>query len=219
MGDCTVVAIVQGKVPAEFSGDGSGSGDGDGSGSGSGSGHGCGYGYGAGYGCGYGSGSGYGDGYGSGSGYGDGSGCGAGSGDGYGSGYGYGDGSGDGYGYGDGYGSYWLSCIAHFASKWSSAERKRLADAKKAKAKIAIWRSDKNGQPSNSGGKIEAAAPGVIHTAPGPLNLCNKGTLHATLIPPKWKGERWWVVALHGEVIGDDEKFGCLKREIIGECI
>ena len=136
-------------------------------------------------------------------------------GSGYGYGYGYGYGSGD----GSGYGSYWLSCIEYFAAKWSEAQRKRLLAAKKAKAKIAFWRSDKEGQPSNNGGKIEAAAPGIIHTAPGPLNLCNKGTLHATLIPPKWKGERWWVVALHGEVVGDDEKYGCLKREIIGECL
>ena len=138
-------------------------------------------------------------------------------GSGYGSGDGYGYGDGSGYGYGDG--SYWLSCIAYFAEKWSDAERARLAAAKKLKAKIAFWRSDKHGQPSNNGGKIEAAAPGVIHTAPGPLNLCNKGTLHATMIPPQWKGERWWIVALHGEVVGDDEKYGCLKREIIGECL
>ena len=68
-----------------------------------------------------------------------------------------------------------------------------------------------------SGG--EAAAPGVVHTAPGPINLCNAGTLHATLIPPKWKGDRWWIVALLGEVIGDDEKYGALKREIIGEAL
>ena len=46
-----------------------------------------------------------------------------------------------------------------------------------------------------------------------------KGTLHATLIPPKWQGERWWIVALHGKVVGDDEKFGCLEREIVGECL
>ena len=146
-------------------------------------------------------------------------GSGDGSGYGYGYGYGYGDGYGDGSGSGSGSGSYWLSCIEYFAAKWSEAQRKRLLAAKKAKAKIAFWRSDKEGQPSNNGGKIEAAAPGIIHTAPGPINLCNKGTLHATLSPPKWKGERWWVVALHGEVVGDDEKYGCLKREIIGEAI
>jgi hypothetical protein len=59
----------------------------------------------------------------------------------------------------------------------------------------------------------------VVHTAPGPLNLCNAGTLHATLLPPKWKGERWWVVAMIGEVVGDEEKYGALKREIIGEAL
>ncbi|MDE2473164.1 MAG: hypothetical protein KGL35_31770, partial [Bradyrhizobium sp.] len=77
----------------------------------------------------------------------------------------------------------------------------------------------KNGQPANGGSKLDMPAPGIIHTAQGPLNLCSPGTLHATLIPPKWKGERWWLVALHGAVIGDDEKYGCLKREILGECL
>ena len=149
--------------------------------------------------------------------YGSGSGDGSGSGSGDGSGYGSGDGSGDGSGYGSG--SYWLSCITYFVSQWADAQKAKFAELKKDGAKIAIWRSTSSGLPSNGGGKIEPAAPGVIHTAPGPLNLCNQGTLHATLIPPKWKGERWWVVALHGEVIGDDEKYGCLKREIIGECL
>jgi hypothetical protein len=186
-------------------------------------GYGSGYGSGSGDGYGYGDGSGYGSGYGSGngdgSGYGTGYGSGYGSGDGYGSGYGSGNGYGNGDGYGYGSGSYWRSCIVYFAAKWSDAQRARLTAAEKAKLKIAFWRSTEKGLPSNGGGKIEAAEPGVIHTAPGPLNLCNAGTLHATLIPPKWKGERWWVVALHGEVVGDDEKYGCLKREIIGEAL
>ena len=51
------------------------------------------------------------------------------------------------------------------------------------------------------------------------LTLLCVGTLHATMLPGKWRGERLWIVAMHGEVIGDDEKFGCLKREIVGECI
>jgi hypothetical protein len=84
---------------------------------------------------------------------------------------------------------------------------------------IAFWRSNPDGSPSNGGGKIEPAAPGVIHTSPGPLELCGRGTLHATLLPPKWNGERYWIVALHGEVVGDEEKYGCLKREVIGEAL
>ena len=151
------------------------------------------------------------------SGYGDGSGSGYGDGYGDGSGSGYGDGYG--YGYGSGYGFYWQSCIAYFAEKWGDSERSALAAAKVAGAKLAFWRSTENGLPSNGGERIEQAAPGIIHTASGPLNLCNAGTLHATLIPPRWKGERWWIVALHGEVVGDDEKYGCLNREIIGECL
>jgi hypothetical protein len=194
--------VVRGEVPdALKTGSGYGYGSGDGSGYG--------YGYGDGYGDGYGSGSG--DGYGSGSGSGDG--------DGYGSGYGDGDGYGYGSGSGDGSKEYWLSCLNYFSKKLTSAQRARLDALKEAGASIAYWRSTSAGLPSNGGGKIEAAAPGVIHTAPGPLNLCNAVTLHATLLPPKWKGERWWIVALIGEVVGDEEKYGCLTREIIGEAL
>jgi hypothetical protein len=162
-------------------------------------------------------GDGYGSGYGHGHGYGDGSGYGHG--DGYGSGYGYGYGYGDGSGDGHGSEEYWLSTVDAFASKWSDSLRERLATLRRDGAKIAFWRSDDRGRPSNGGKKIEAAAPGVVHTAPGPLNLCNPDTLHATLFPPKWKGERWWIVALIGEVIGDETKYGTLRREIIGEAL
>jgi len=163
------------------------------------------------------SGSGYGSGYGYG--YGDGDGYGSGYGYGYGSGYGdgYGSGSGDGYGSGDG--DYWSLTIAWFATKWSEAQKARLAALRAAGAKIAFWRSDTKGHSANGGKRLEPAAPGVVHTETGPLNLCKSGTLHATLIPPKWQGERWWVVALIGEVKGNDEKYGALKREIIGECL
>ena len=170
---------------------------------------------GSGYGSGYGDGSGYGYGYGSGygSGYGDGSGYG------YGSGYGsgYGDGSGHGYGYDSK--DYWVATIASFSAKWPDDQRAKLSAAKASGATIAFWRSTSDGTPANGGSHIEPAAPGVIHTAAGPLELCNAGTLHATLIPPKWDGARYWVVALHGPVIGDEEKYGCLKREILGEAL
>jgi len=141
-----------------------------------------------------------------------------GSGSGYGSGYGYGYGYG--YGSGDGYGdgSYWRSCIKYFATKWSATQRKRLTELQRVKAKIAYWRSDSEGRPAN-GGRGHSVKPGDIQKEKGPLNLCSPGTLHATLLPPKWKGERWWIVALKGEVIGDDEKYGALEREIIGECL
>jgi hypothetical protein len=54
----------------------------------------------------------------------------------------------------------------------------------------------------------------------GPLrDYCGKGQLHATLLPTKWQGDRWWIVALIGERHGDDEKYWALEREIIGECL
>ena len=160
---------------------------------------------------------------GSGDGYGYGSGSGDGSGDGYGYGSGDGYGSSDGYGYGYGYGDgsdskeYWLATVDCFASTWPDTSQRRLAELRAAGATIAFWRSDANGQPSNGGKRVEPAAPGVVHTAPGPLKLCHAGTLHATLTPPKWEGSRWWIVALIGDVVSDDEKYGALKREILGE--
>jgi hypothetical protein len=36
-------------------------------------------------------------------------------------------------------------------------------------------------------------------------------------MPTKWQGERLWLVALYGEIGGDAEKCGSLKREIIRE--
>ena len=134
-----------------------------------------------------------------------------------GSGYGSGDGSGYGYGSGYGDGSYWRVCIKYFSMKWLPKQQARLRELE-GKAKIAYWRSDADGCPAN-GGSAKPVKPGDIQREKGPLNLCNPGTLHATLIPPKWKGERWWIVALKGKVVGDDEKYGALEREIIGECL
>jgi hypothetical protein len=164
----------------------------------------------SGSGSGSGSGEGYGDGYGDGSGYG--------SGDGYGNGYDDGSGYGDGYGDG-GNGSYWAATIAHFSSKWTESQRARLDALAASGAKLAFWLSDEKGNACNGGKKMTPAAPGVVHTSGGPLKLCSKGTLHATLMPLKWEGSRWWIVALIGDVIGNDEKYGALKREIIGEAL
>ena len=235
--------VIRGAVPAAFSGsgdgygyrygsgsgsgygDGSGDGsgygygDGDGDGSGPGSGSGYGYGDGDGSGYGYGDGDGSGPGYGYGYGYGSGSGYGYGDGSGYGYGYGSGDGDGSGYGSGDGYGSYWLACLTYFIAKLPDSYRARARQLQSAGVKLAYWRSTAKGQPSNHGAWIAEAAPSVVHKVSGPLEICTERALHATLIPPKWKGERWWIVALHGEVVGDDEKYGCLEREIIGECV
>ena len=137
---------------------------------------------------------------------------------GYGSGDGSGSGYGDGSGSGDGYGSYWRACIAYFAAKWSATQQARLQTLESAGATIAYWRSDKDGRACN-GGKNDPVSPGTIEITKGPLSVCHNGTLHATLAPSKWGGERWWIVALKGEIVGDEEKFGALEREIIGEAL
>jgi hypothetical protein len=197
------VALLRGALPAWLLRSGSGSGYGDGYGSGSG--------YGSGYGDGYGSGSGYGSGDGDGSGYGDG--------DGYGSGSGYG--SGDGYGYGDGDGdkNYWSSTIDWFAAKWSGQQRARLAALRAEGATIAFWRSDKRGRACNGGYSAAPVAAGTVEKIAGPLKVCTKQALHATFLPLKFEGDRWWIVALIGEVQKESSKLGALKREVIGECV
>ena len=137
-----------------------------------------------------------------------------------------GDGSGDGYGYGygDGYGDgsieYWRATIGGFAARWPEAQRQRLADLQKlGQATLAFWWSDREGFACNGGRSPKAAEPGAVEEIKGPLEVCTKRALHATNLPPKWKGARLWVVALFGEVQTSDDKLGALKREIIGECI
>ena len=156
-------------------------------------------------------------GYGSGSGYGDGSGYGSGSGSGSGSGDGYGDdyGSGSGDDYGDGSG-YWNAVARASALRWPSLQRTRLAALKAAGAFIGFWKSDQAGRPCN-GGSGEPAIVGQVQQATGPLTLCKKGCLHATLEPQKWKGERLWLVALTGKILRDGDKAGAQTREILGE--
>ena len=222
--------IIFGEIPDWANAGVAASGDGDGSG-GYGSGPGYGDDPGSGYGCyGYGSGPGYGDGYGDGyGGFGDGSGSGygygygdgsGGFGDGSGSGPGYGDGDGSGgFGDGSGDGSYWLSVYRVAVAAWPVAQRKRLGELEITASAIAFWRSDRRGLPAN-GGQDNGQGPaiaGTIHESSGPLILCKAGTLHATLNPSRWKGDRLWVVALFGEVKRDGDKLGALRREIIGE--
>ncbi len=114
--------------------------------------------------------------------------------------------AGSGYGDGDGYGdwdqSYWLSTIPKHVMQPG--------------ALLAYWRSNKAGGPAN-GGSDFVATPGLIQEINGPLELCTERALHATLNPLEWRGERLWLVALYGELVGDCEKVGALKREILCE--
>ena len=149
-----------------------------------------------------------GDGYGSGSGYG--------YGDGYGSGYGDGSGSSDGSGSGDG---YWATLFAMQRKKWPVVQQRLLAEAENNASAIAFWKSDCNGQASNGGRPDMPAEPGLVQEIDGPLKICTKGALHATMNPGKWKGDRLWVVALYGNVVWQDDKVGGLKRQILGEIV
>jgi hypothetical protein len=190
----------------ELIGYGAGYGDGDGDGSG--------YGYG---GHGDGSGDGYGgDGYG-GAGYGYG---GGGDGSGYG-GYGTVYGDGDGSGYGSGNGGY-----GYGGSGNGDGERKQYLQVimepfAQPEAEIAFWRSDAEGNPVNGGSFSVPVSVGRVEEIKGPLKICTNRALHGTLDPKQWKGERWWIVALHHPVQIQGDKIGSLKRTILcdlGKC-
>ena len=141
-------------------------------------------------------------------------------GDGYGYGYSDGDGYGDGYGYSDGGdGGYWAACIPGFTAGWTQDQRARLTELLgQQDVTVAYWRSDEQGRPAN-GGQADPVAVGTVQTVEGPLAICTERALHATRMPPKWKGERIWIVALHGELQEEDDKLGALKREILGEAL
>ena len=102
---------------------------------------------------------------------------------------------------------------------WSPAQLARLAQLEAGESWLGYWNSNEAGQPGNGGVPLPiAAAPGVIHTTAGPLRAtCGERQLHATRYPLYWEGERVWVVALSGEVRGDELKAWSLEREIIGE--
>ena len=102
---------------------------------------------------------------------------------------------------------------------WSQEQQDRLCLLMaEGKAIIAYWCSDQHGRPAN-GGSGTIARVGLIEEIPGPLAICTKKALHGTHLPHKWMGCRVWMIALHGEVQTDGDKFGSLKREFLGEIL
>ena len=166
----------------------------------------------------------------------------AGSGDGSGAGYsagGYGDGysagsygdgcSGDGYsagGDGDGYSGYGYSFAGYSNgysgdgdagySYWFEVFNQNFQVDQMRISFIAFWMSDSHGRPAN-GGSGTVATEGLVEKIRGPLKICTPNALHATLDPPKYEGERLWLVDMRGELQFSDDKIGALERKIIGE--
>lgn len=119
-------------------------------------------------------------------------------------------------------GSYehWNTAIGSYHAQLTTPEKLLFQEARERGARIAYWRSDRNGLPCNGGdpGGIGGAAyVGERRVCRGPLVACTKQALHATMRPPRWNGSRLWLVALYGEVAGDAEKFAALERHIIAE--
>lgn len=116
----------------------------------------------------------------------------------------------------DRYGSgYWEASITAIVATWPNAQRSRVDNVLREGATLAFWRSTADGRPSNGGGGGTRYI-GTVEEIAGPLELCGRGALHATLEPGKWKGDKVWIVALFGEIAKDDDKIGALKREILG---
>lgn len=119
---------------------------------------------------------------------------------------------------------YWFSSLEHYAQRWSEVQQNRFNDLTMQGARIAYWRSDKDGRacnhtpPRNVVEVNEPRQAGMIERVEGKLVICTQTALHATMKPPRWSGSRIWIVALLGEVIGDEDKFAAQTREIIGEC-
>jgi hypothetical protein len=85
--------------------------------------------------------------------------------------------------------------------------------------KLAFWKSGKDGKACNGGHHTKPVEVGQVEKIEGPLRVCTQRALHATEMPPKWTGERTWIVALHGEVQQKEDKYGALEREILGEAL
>ena len=106
--------------------------------------------------------------------------------------------------------------IPGFISTLTKEQKIRIKTLLKSGAKIAYWRSDKEGRPAN-GGDADPVRVGSVQKVSGPLSLCSAGTLHATYMPSKWKGDRVWLVAMIGKIVEQDDKMGALEREILAE--
>ena len=120
---------------------------------------------------------------------------------------------------------YWHSQIEFYASKWPEIQQKRLKELEAGNAKIAYWRSNAEGLACNHEtprNMTEINVPrvvGMVEQVSGKISICTNTCLHASMKPTRWGGSRTWLVALIGDVIGDDDKMGAQTREIIGECL
>lgn len=116
-----------------------------------------------------------------------------------GGGSGYGSGSGDGGG--DESNHYFRTILEYYSNSHGV---------------VGFWRSDKAGRPVN-GGSGNPRKVGMVEEIEGPLSICTKNALHATMDPRQWKGERWWVVRLYEPVQRKDDKIASWKREIVAD--
>lgn len=82
----------------------------------------------------------------------------------------------------------------------------------------AFYKSSTDGSPANGGGGT-IATPGALHEIDGPLRICTKNALHATLDLLSWKGSKLWLVKMYEpvEYQPNGAKVASLKREIVRE--
>lgn len=78
----------------------------------------------------------------------------------------------------------------------------------------AFCKTNEDGTPSN-GGSGTICKEGAVHEVEGPLKICTKNALHATIDVNKWDGEALWLVKMYEPVVMEGDKIGSLKREVV----
>ena len=108
---------------------------------------------------------------------------------------------------------------------WTDEQREHLARLIREGAKILYWCSDAHGRPANHSldcmdARMWTARPGMTQKlSVSEVSICGPNALHGTIAPHKWKGVRVWMVGLVGALDSEEDKFGALQREIIGEIL
>jgi len=102
---------------------------------------------------------------------------------------------------------------------WTPRQKNHLRRLMRSGAEIAYVVTDRHGRPANGGpsNREWQVRAGLVQKIDGPLKICTKNALHGTLQPHRWKGERVWLAGFVGELQREEDKIGCLHREIIGE--
>ena len=115
--------------------------------------------------------------------------------------------------------------VGRAQTHWTDEQREHLARLIREGAKILYWCSDAHGRPANHcldclEARDWTVKPGSVQKlSVKEVSICSSNALHGTTSPHKWKGVRVWMVGLVCALDSEEDKFGALQREIIGEIL